>query len=572
MKKILKQIKKAPWKSILIFSFLLLIFFLNTFHEEYTDEYDNIVGGKFIAEGKLPYRDLFQHHQPFPYILSAVLFSFSGQSFVSFRILLSIVYFVINVGAYFLLKRKFKKVDIKFYLGLLFIFAISATYLWGQMLLADTLAAYLVIPAYAILLLKELNNESFDRSDLMFFSVFAFFTWLTSMTYIYLLAGLYLYAMYLYIKSKVKLKFSRKHVFNAVVILGFPFVVFFVYLGITGSLGEWYFAAVEYNQKYYIYNYPRPPGTPVNPIRYATIIVLNFFNNFLSAIENIKNFQMGDPLPSALALFNISFFVYILLKKKYALILPFLSVLIFSNVRTNPAKIKETDYQVIVYVYSSFLLGALTLSNLVDDINKKKLSEASSGIGKLLIVFLGIYWFFTYYFLGLRFYQKYHAKYMGNAPLIYNRPQVAPIINQITSKENYAWVGPYEPEEVFFLKAQTPSKYYWFLDHAKRDKKIQREMLNDYRQNRPKVVVFKRDYAPWGGNAYTFNYFFVDFLDENYFRLTDVNEKSDNIKYKWKVENTMNFNLEKDFNFDKGRKDEILKEVIDKDLIEETPK
>jgi hypothetical protein len=46
---------KRNWLKILyLFSFFAILF-ANTFHEEYPDEYDNIVGGKLIVHGILPY-------------------------------------------------------------------------------------------------------------------------------------------------------------------------------------------------------------------------------------------------------------------------------------------------------------------------------------------------------------------------------------------------------------------------------------------------------------------------------------------------------------------------------------
>ena len=207
--KIKSLLKKIPWSYVLFFLFLLFVFLLNTFHEEYPDEYDSILGGKYIVQGRLQYRDWFQHHQPFAYTFAAFLLPVSGISFVRFRILLAIAFFVLNTGAYFLLKKRFKNKNLTFYLFFLFITAVSATYFWGQMLLADTLSAYLIIPAYALLLLKDFYNKKFGEKDLLIFSLFAFFAWLTSLTCTYLLAGLYLYAFYLYAKNVQKRELKR---------------------------------------------------------------------------------------------------------------------------------------------------------------------------------------------------------------------------------------------------------------------------------------------------------------------------------------------------------------------------
>jgi len=154
IKKLPSPLRKIDWKKIIPFLIIALIFFINTFHEEYPDEYDSLVGGKYILEGKIPYRDWFQHHQPGAYLLAAFILPFSGQSFVKFRVLLAFVFFLINLAGYILIKKRCKNFQLHFYLIFLLFLSISATYFWGQMLLADTLSAYLLIPAYILLLIN----------------------------------------------------------------------------------------------------------------------------------------------------------------------------------------------------------------------------------------------------------------------------------------------------------------------------------------------------------------------------------------------------------------------------------
>lgn len=566
-------LRKFNWKSVLIFSILFAIFLSNTFHEEYPDEYDSILGGLYLTQGKLPYRDWFQHHQPFAYLWAAFLLPFAGRSFVRFRILWAISLFVLNVGVFYILKKRFPKINSSFYLLFLFLVAISATYFWGHMLLADTLSSYLIIPALAVVFLKDFYDQEFGIKDLSLFSFFAFLTWFTSMTFTYALAGLYLYAFYLYLKNEYQKKaLTKKIFFRALAVLSIPFFLFFLYLVITGSLKEYYFANIVYNQRYYIYNYPRAPGARFNPVRYAVIIASDFLNNFFPLLTGIKDLTFGDPLNITLALSNIAFLALLIFKKKYSLIFPFLVVLIYSNARSNPFAKKESDYQASVYILTSLFFGSLSLFSLKDFLDKEKESFAFKFFGGFLFVFLGVFWFFNSFFLSLKFFQKYYDKYMGKAPLVYDWPQVAPIVNKIADKNEYAWVGPFEFKELFYMSAKVPSKYHWFLQHAVNSDKIRTEMISDFEKNRPKVIVFNRVYTPWGGDARTFNYFFTDFLDKNYFRLFELNKELTDFEYKWKVDNTRDFDIDGDFNFDKNRKEEILALLINSGLIERVEK
>lgn len=555
---------------IILFLLLFTIFFINTFHEEYPDEYDSIVGGKYILQGKVPYRDWFQHHQPGAYVLSASILPLSGNSFVRFRMILAIVFFFINIGGYFILKKRLKNTpnNLNFYLLYLFAIAVSATYFWWQMNLADNLASYLLIPAYALVIMKTVYRDKFDAKDLLITSLPTFFAWWTSMTYIYIVAGLNLFAVYLYFKSE---KITRKSFFSAVKIFATPYLLFLVYLLLTGSLKDYYFACFTYNQNYYVYNAAHAVGQAVNPVRYAITIAMTFFNNYIPALAMVKGFNLASPLIVTLALSNAVFFIYILLSKNYLCLIPFAIMLIYANARSNPLNISDRDYQASVYTMFSFFNGIWTLFILQKFIDAKNSLLSHKVILFPLFFILFVYWFFNIAGMTLIFGQKFYAKYMGEAPLIYDYPQIAQIVNKIASPTDYAWVGPFEFKELFYLKTKIPSRYHWFLQHAAVSK-IKDEMIVDFTKNRAKMIVFQRNYSPWGGPAHEFNYFFTDFLDKNYFRLFMLNKTDKQWTYKWKVDNTRNFDLDADFNFDNNRQEEILNELISLGLVEKQKK
>lgn len=561
-------------KKALVILLLLLfgIFFLNTYHEEYPDEFDSIVGGRYIAEGKIIYRDWFQHHQPGAYVLAALLYSFSGQSFVKFRVFLAVAFFVINVGGYLLLKRRLGR-DPTFYLFFLYFLALGATYFWGQMLLADTLSAYLLVPAYALLFLKDYFREKFERKDLLLATLFAFFAWFTSMTITYAVAGLSAYAIYLFFRSERKRKVTLIKIFKDIVlVVGTPYVIFFVFLLVTGTLPDYYFANVTYNQDYYIYNYPRIPGARFNPIRYAVIIANTFINNYLPALWGVRGIPIDNPLQVTFALSHAVFAMVLILTGQYEFFFPFLISLVFTNARSDPMNIRETDYQAASYILLSIFNGMASLWVLKNLLDGGKLKRSIGSVASFLFTLLGVFWFFSALYLGLKFIHKAYPKYMGTAPLIYDRPEIAPIVNKITAPDDYVWIGPFAFKELFFLKTKKlPSRYHWFLQHAA-SSKIKDELIADLTARRPKVIVFDRGYAPWGGDPAGFNYFFTDFLDKHYFRTFKLNETLTDHQYRWKIGNPRNFDIDGDFNFDKNRQEEIIGQLIQLGLVEKVAK
>ena len=168
--------------------------------------------------------------------------------------------------------------------------------------------------------------------------------------------------------------------------------------------------------------------------------------------------------------------------------------------------------------------------------------------------------------------QKFFPKYMGTAPIIYNRPQVAPYVNAILTPDDYAYIGPFEFEELFYLNTKKqPSKYHWFLDHAAKSK-IKDELMADLHKNMPKLIVFQRDFAPWGGDPKTYNWWMTEFLDDKYFRLFTLNGTLSDIQYKWKLGKTQNFDIDGTFNFDKRYQKEIIEKLLSLGYIEAIPK
>ena len=564
-------LKTLPWKQILLFTFLFGIFLLNAFHEEYPDEYDNIVGGKYILEGRLPYRDWFSHHQPLPYFLSSGILAVTGISFVRFRIGLAIVYFLITAGSYLLLKKRIQQSSLSFYLYFLFTIAFGATYYWGNMLLADTLSAYFLAPAIILVLVKGYTHEPFTLRDLILYILYTFLAWLSSMTITYLIAGLHVYAVYLFIRNGKVLskKLLLKKVVQIAMVFAIPYIVWMLYLLVTGSMRSYYFDTITFNQQYYIYNYPLEPGGSINPIRYALIIAHDFINNFFPVIGSVKNLAFDFPLVNTFAMSHIAFMVILLITRRYVLIYPYLVLLVYSNTRSNPASIAETDYQVNVYIFLSMIVGLYSFQILKQLLDTQTLTKSFRILAGSVFVLLSAYWFFTSIFLPLKFFQKFMAKYSGQSPLIYDHPEVAPIVNQIAGSDEYAWIGPLAFKELLYLDARQPSKYHWFLNHSAKSEKIRSEIVSDLTQNRPKVIVFNRDYTPWGGDAASYNSFFTDFVDDHYFRIFTLNEELDGYAYKWKISRTQNFDIDGYFYFDRNRQDEIIQELLDKGLIEQ---
>lgn len=556
-------------RILLFFAGILLILILNSLHATYPDEFDNILGGKLITRGIFPYSGFFSHHGVVAYLVAALIVPFSGVSFVHFRLLSAVFYLVVFLSGYLAIARQVRKRGAA---GLFAVFilavAISATYFWGNMLLADPLSVYFLVPAYALLLMKIFYRESLERNDLVVVSAFSALTVLNSPTYLYATAVIVAITSlyYFFTDGRIDLTDIRRKFLNFVVIFALPYLLFLIYLLATGALKDFSFDVVTYNRNYYIYNYPRPAGsTSFNPIRYAVVILNDFVNSYQTAITSIKNIDLRYPLTGAFALANGVLMIYLFLRRKFLAGLLVFSTLVYASARGNPSDIRPIDYQSAGYFVLTLFNTVLTFRLLFAD-----LPTIKEIFTRNLLLFLGILtatlWFFSGIFLGAEFWRMNYSRYMGALPLIYDRPVVAPIVNSVVGKDEYCWVGPFEFEEMFYLRCRLPAKYHWILPQLAGLPEIRNKMIEQYSKNMAEIIVFRRNYFVFGAGP-EYLQFFDDFLDQNYVRFKDLPKFEG---YHFVSKNANDFVLDDDFNFRKDKAESLVGRLIQLGYVQKT--
>lgn len=564
MKKLVKMMQKMKQNrfELLIFLCIFAAFFVNTFHTQFPDEFDNIYGGFLIDHGTLPYIGFFTHHNPGAYFLASIITFITGRSFVLFRIAYSILLFVMLVGSYALLKKQLKPMKLHFYLLYGVLIALGATYWWGQMLLSETIVGYLLVPVFMLIIIKRLYNIQFETRDLWIVSIGTFLSLFVSLTYIYLVPFIDLAVIYFYFSGK---PVKKKNVLNTFIIFSAPVALFLAYLGITGSAKEFYFSSIYYNVNYYIYNFPNVAGTfSHNPVRYAISIAKHTIESYTTLLAQVGTFNLMFPFTISLALGNIALIIYFALRRQFALVLLVVSMIFYTNARSEPLNIKETDFHATVFIMITIALSAFFLFEVKEYLNKK-LPESEKIILSFIYVLTAFYWFFSSIYLTNKFLDKSYNKYMGNEPLIYDRPQTANTLNKIITENDYFWIGPFELQELLFIRGKVASKYFWFLPANSRDSKIKNEIKADLLRTQPKVIIFKKWYSNFGVKPEDFNGTIVEILDRDYFQIRDLRNQGLNLQVN--VRKERDFNFEDEYFFLKSRKDEITKELIEKGLI-----
>ena len=545
---------------------IVFIFFINTFHQSYPDEFDNVLGGWYTLHGGLIYKDWFTHHGPIAYWIAGFLEFFGGQSFVKFRYLYSLFLVLLTFGGFWYIRRNLGFAKSKFYLWLILLIGIASTYFWGHMLLADSLSGFLLLPVFGLLILKGFYKEKIILRDFVFIATFTSLSLLSTLTFSYLIAGIYLWTLIYYFFIQEKRKIWARESLKPFIILGFPYLLFVIYLILTGSLGDFIYQALIFNQKFYVYNYPRPEGsTFINPLRYATIIGQTFHNSFSSLLIGLPDFNFTFPFNISLAVVNASLLIYLILTRRFYLALFVSGFLIYSNVRSDPWTSKETDYQSAVYIMVSLFNTTFLLTSLYEYL-KKNLEYPMKLILSLIFLLSLVYSFFNVAFILRMFSYKVYNKYMGTEARIYDRPRIAPIINSITTKEDFAYIGPFEFEELFYMHAKVPTKYQILIPGMGSSPNIQKEMLQEFSKNKPKVIYFDKRFFVLFRSPETYGLFFLNYLKENYMTVQEYSE-ANKIKLSSVLPIDAKIDLETKLYVNKEVIDQTIQELVNKNLI-----
>jgi len=511
----------------------------------------NILGGKFILEGKVPYRDFFDHHLPGAWWISALMLLFSFGSFVKFRIFWAIAqYLILFFIGRFIQKRN--KELFTFYIGFFLIYPFITVYYWTHLFIADGIA-FLFFSALFWMLFAESYETKHTLKTLIFLSLCNALFVFTSLSYIYIALIFYAWIFILFLRLKPKLK----DYFMAFGISAIPYALYIIYLLITNSWKEFYISNVVYNTTLYMRVPNYTPGRFFNPLKFAMTVIYNFFDTYIQLLVRIKEFNLYFPVDLVLALSTFLLLVF-LLKELPIIGIIYFFVLSFSAPRSNLMKIGETDYQSGLFI----AIGTISFFLLLWRYKYIKFSfEPLEIIRKFLVAMVVLYGIFAALFLVQNTYNKFYMRDTQKMPSINDNPPSALFFNEITQRDEYYWIGPYEPNEEFFIHAKLPGKFPTLLPQFRESEYFSSEFIKQFEKNNPKVIVYKHEASIFGTPAVEFGKFFMDWMEGKYVSI-------ENIKGVTVLKSPETFTMRSDVYLLKSEKDILLKRLVDKGYIE----
>ncbi|MCX6732199.1 MAG: hypothetical protein NTV98_01520 [Candidatus Roizmanbacteria bacterium] len=543
----MKKIK--PIHYLLVF--IGIIFLVNSQYIAYPDEFVNILGGKFILEGKIPYKDFFDHHLPGAWYMSALILLFSFGSFVKFRLIWGgLQYLILFLVGRFVQKKS--KELFPFYAGYFLLYPFVTMYYWTHLFIADGIA-FLFFSALFWMLFTESYQKETKLKTVIFFSLANFIFVFSSLTYIYIALLFYTWIVVLLFKSKPK----WGEIVRFCLISAVPYLIYGLYLLLSNSWKEFYISNFVYNTTLYIDIPNYKMGHFFNPFKFALTIIYNFFNTYIQLLVRIKEFNLYFPVDLVLAL--STFLLLVVLLKELPLIgVLYFFVLSFSAPRSNLMKIGETDYQSGLFI----ALGAISFFLLLWRYKYIKFTfEPLEFIKKFLVAMVVLYGVFASIFLIENTYNKFYLRYTQKMPSIYDHAPTAFFINEVLQKDDYYWIGPYEPNEEFFVKgAKLPGKFPTLLPQFRESAYFSGEFIKQFESHTPKLIIYKHEASIFGTPALEFGKFFTDWMEGKYISL-------EHIKGLEALKSPETFNMRTDVYLLKSEKDTILKRLAETGYI-----
>lgn len=549
------NLKQRVWGNRLtrpeIFFFIVtgIFFLINSIYVSYPDEFVNLMAGKSIVSGGLPYRDFWDHHLPLAWYLSAALLKLSLNSFVVLRVLWAALTFGLLYWLAIWIRKNYRDFYY-YYLAFFLAYPLMAVYFWFHLYLADSLAVLFFSISFWILIVQTLSKRlDFRATVLASLSTFAMI--FSSLTFLYLGAALYLWQVYL-------VGIKNRQFWYLVLWTISPYLVYLLFLFLTGTFADFYFANVTYNTNLYISipNYTR--GRFFNPVKFGATLVHNFFDGYLPLLSKIKHLDLYLPIGTLSGLGTL-LLLLLLFTKNWIVAGLFFLILSFSAPRSNIQNYKETDYQSAMFLVLGVASSLIALYLMKRYKSKEEVLNDVRRVGQfLLAVFFG----FTLLFLVGNSYSKFFQVYTQKLPRITNYSFSAQFIDSILNEGDYYWIGPFEPHNEFFVKkGRLPGKYPTLLPQFRENNYLKQTFIEQFENNPPKIIIFKHEASIFGTPAIKFGAFFLDWMEDKY---TSV-ENLEDVKVKG---SPSDFNISSDLYIRNDQIDNILERIRSTGYVE----
>jgi len=301
-----------------------------------------------------------------------------------------------------------------------------------------------------------------------------------------------------------------------------PYVVYALYLLITGTAKDFWFANFTYNTKLYIniVNYSAVTSS-FNPLRFALTVINNFWQSYLPLLSQLAYVSFYSPVSRLVALGTLMTALYLGYKKPlFGLI--YLALLSFSAPRSSQlADMKQTDYQMGLFIIMGTISAVFVLYQLLYDLDTK--SFFVKFWRSIVCFFLLMYFAFSLAFMLQNTLSIRYQRYMGMLPPTTNISDIADFVTRWIEPSDTYWIGPYEGHHAFYVKkGQAAGKYPSLLPQFRENDFLRNDFLHEMEKANPKMIIFHHEASIFQTPANEFGAFFLDWMKGRYINCVEA--------------------------------------------------
>lgn len=531
----------------LVHILILVVFVSNGLYLSYPDEHVNLLGGQAINEGKLPYRDFFDHHLPLAWELGAQLLRVSLGNFVLFRIAWAVLAFTLLAGLGLYIRKQNKEMY-PFYLFFMFLYPFFTVYFWLHIFIADALACLFFSLAFWLTLTETWKPRS-NITALLCASFLNFALLFSSLTFLFVTIALYIWQFYLVLRDHRNKRDVIMYIFAA----AFPFFYYLFYLLATGTFKDFWMSNYHYNSEHYVRIKGYDSGGSFNLFKFTGAIIHNFYNDYLPLLTTIKHFDLYLPVLTLAAWSTLCLLLYFFFENKFLFVLYFI-ILSFSAPRSSISKYSESDYQMGMFLTIGLISAVVVLYRHKFLQFKDPVFNAFKTAAMMIVI---LFTLFTTIFLIKNTFDKGYLRYTGFMPGISHRSFVSRFVDDIVRPGEFYWVGPYEPHHEFPVKyGRLPGKYPTLLPQFRESDYFSADFIKQFEKNPPVILVFKHSASVFATPADVFGKFFTDWMKGKYITIEELPE------YK-ELKSPPEFTLRGDLYINIDHQEEVLQRLMD---------
>lgn len=455
---------------LVIFSFIYRLFFLYMPLDR--DEGTYAYVAQRIYEGELPYKDIFDHKQPFIYYIYKTAFDIFGKIAESIRYFTTFYFLILNLFFYSLIRLLF---NFQISLLTLFIFILHQNNHTLQGLNSNT-EIFTLLPliiSHIFLINKEKNYENVNLFLTGFFMGVAFFV----KTMIGFLIFMPIFYILKFFHKKNKIKFIIWFLFGFLLML----ILGILWTFKNGIFNDFVRCNIIYN-----FNYIKDSN-------------MDFSSIFKGGIYFIKT--------NLILFFALLYGIYKLFtdtKDEVIFIMVLSVILLYGGIVV--LKGIYPHYYIVIIPFLSVLFAIL-----INDfyLKLKEMFNNKVVISLIPLFFIIIYFF---YFIIINKVVSYVKSGYYTMAIFYEAKIIGEVINSQKAKGDRVFVYANEPEIYFYTKTKAPGRFiYNYAEKFEKNEFL--KMLEKVNKEMPEFFVKEKDNIKY----------FESILNENYRKIIELN-------------------------------------------------